>query len=224
MSIRGKKKSVNSNSKNTAKFEVEKITNQIILLHFVTQEDMINHLLRFQEYYESDVFADTVFTLGEYREHTLKKDGYFSYVKEVEGMNFPGSTFDPFLKGLFDPLSEEEKTILEQVAKRSDDFYIIATHDDGDHDAHEHEICHGLYGTNPKYRAEMNEALGLYDLKHIYKWLKKQSYSEKTLLDEAHAYLTIDSKYLAEQGVKFDKEIPEVLLDIRRKYKPDTIY
>ena len=205
-------------------FSVNRINKDIVHLEFDTKYNMNNYMLRFQEHYESPEFSGKIFTLGEYREWYIKTTGDFNYHNQVEGMNFQSRVFDPFLRGLFDPLTEEEKELVERVGRGSSFKYLIGTFEGGDHDVYEHEVCHALFGTNDNYKKQIEKVLKKYDLKKISKWLKNQEYGEHVLLDEIHAYVICNLAYLKEAGLEVDDKMHTELLKIRRKFKPKTVY
>lgn len=204
--------------------KVNKITSKIIHLEFDDKYEMNSYLLRFQEYYESPKFRDRIFTLGEFRAWYTEKNGDFNYYEDVEGMNFPKKTLEPFLNGLFDPLTVQEKEVLDRIGKSCNDFYIIATYVDGDTDTYEHEICHALFGTNEKYKNQILRVLEKYDHKKIKKWLKKHEYNDEVMDDEIHAYVICNTAYLQENGIVLDDKMVSELKKIRRRFKPKTIY
>ena len=205
-------------------FKVHRINKDIVHLEFDTKYDMNTYMLRFQEYYESPEFAGKIFTLGEYREWYIKKTGDFNYVELVEGMNFREYVFEPFIRGLFDPLTEGEQEVLNRVGRGTSFKYLIGTYHGGDHDVFEHEICHALYGTNDNYKTQIDKILKKYNLKKITKWLKKQEYGDHVINDEIHAYVICNLAYLREEGLIIDDKMVTELLKVRRKFKPKTLY
>ena len=205
-------------------FRVNKINKKIVHLIFDSKQQMNDYLIRFQEHYESPKFRGEIFTLGVFRAWYTEKYGDFDYKSVVDGMNFPSHVFDPFLKGLFDPLTPQEEEVLERVGKGYKDVYVIASYEGSDDDIVEHELCHALFGTNEVYRNRILKVLKKYDLKSVIKWLKRNEYSDKVLQDEAHAYLICNTAYVKEEGVKVNDKLVQELVSIRRKFRPKTIY
>jgi hypothetical protein len=174
--------------------KVEKITEEIIHLIFDTQENLCRHFIRFQEHYESPEFRGKIFTLGQYRQWYAKRNGGFTYYRDWIGMNIPSYVLDPFIKGLFDPLTAEEQTIVNMFRCREGKYYLIGTfEDDKEQDTTiRHEVCHGLFYTDDKYCKKVTELIeqNWNELKELREWLLRQGYSKDVLLDECHAYVS----------------------------------
>ncbi|MFA6422356.1 MAG: ABC transporter ATP-binding protein [Candidatus Buchananbacteria bacterium] len=182
------------------KIDHKKISDKIHLLTFRTQRDVTSTLLRFQEYYESPNFKGKIFLLKEYKEWYIlnspnsKKTGKFTYYSDWNGFNIPSYVLKPFYKGRFDPLSKSEKMILKIFEDTANPFYIIGIHEETKI-GHllKHEIAHGLFYTNKKYRDEVLQILKKYNTEKIKEELRsKAGYHEEVLEDEIHAY-AIDS-------------------------------
>ena len=202
------------------KLDIKIINKNIFHIIFENKLEMTSTLLRIQEHYESPKFKGKVFTLGQYREYYINKHGNFNYYEIVDGMNFPATAFNAFLKGSFDPLSEKEQYIIDRIAKGSACKYVIATYGEADKETIEHEICHALYFTEESYRDQVNTIVDSYDMSDIKKWLKGQDYDEAVLNDEIHAYNVCDSKYLDEHNVATNPQMQSDLHKLRLKYKP----
>ena len=188
------------------------ITKKIVEVRFKTQLELTKTFLRFQEYYESpnERFRGKAFTLGEYREWYAKENGAFTYYTDWSGMNIPYWVLLPFVYGKFDPLTPEERMLVDLFKDRInlinlihiEPFCIIGTHEDSV-DSLTHEIYHGLYYTNSDFKKEVNALLDDYDLQNLKAWLMKQGYCSKVLFDECQAYVGADWKWLMdEKGIK----------------------
>lgn len=206
-------------------FTTKILNKNICHVIFDTQYEMNNTLLRVQEYYESPKFRQEVFTLGQYRADYIDRKGNFDYYETVAGMNFSIDSFEPFLKGLFDPLSAEEYDIINRIARGTTCEYVIATYLECEASTIEHEICHALYGTNDEYKEAMDAVMARYDTSKIERWLRKNEYSKDVIMDEVHAYVVCDSTYLKEDhNLKIEDSFYKELLGVRREYLPKTVY
>lgn len=170
------------------------IAPNIYWIDFNSQYELASTFLRFQEHYESPEFKDKVFTLGQYREwyKTTRQHGEFSYYKDWNGFNVPSYVFKPFVNGLFDPLSEDERELMFLLMRNGvdlqSDFYLVGTHS-GEIEVLDHEICHALYHTNPEYRDRMVRLMAEEDLQPMHKTLIDMGYHKDLCEDEAHAYI-----------------------------------
>jgi len=199
--------------------KITKITNDIIRVHYQEQEALTRAFCRLQESWESpnEDFKERPFTLGEYRVWYTQEMGAWTYYTDWNGFNMPSDALKPFIEGLFDPLTVEEKELVDALRYREGFYYVIGTHDDDD--ALPHELCHALYTTNEQYQEDMTEAVeNLENTENIEERLLEMGYSEDSLTDEMQAYLACDSKHIKD---KFNVVLPdgyEKLIEIRRKY------
>jgi len=201
--------------------KVNKVRENIIQLDYDTQEELASSFLRFQEYYESPMFRNMIFTLGQFREWYSQEYGGFTYYQDWNGFNVPSYVLDTFRKGLFDPLTEAEKKILEVLPGSRNKYYVIGTHGGGDKNVLEHEICHGMFYTNQDYSKEVQKAMDstkYKDLEPVFSYLSKMGYHGDVLVDEAHAYIGVDYKELEADGIGYPEKLRDKLLNIREKY------
>lgn len=169
-----------------------------------SQVELGNTFIRFQEYYESPNpdFRNKIFTLGQVRNWYSIKYGCDSYHNDWIGFNFPSKVLDPFRQGLFDPLTNEEKILLELLKYRYDNFYIIGAQDDS---VLRHELAHALYGYSKKYAQSIDTIIKLHkkDLQKIIKYILDKGYDISVVNDEIQAYITDnDDKYILENTPK----------------------
>ncbi len=195
----------------------KKISENIFLLEFDNQLEITSTLLRFQEYYESPEFRNKVFTLEEYKEWYSKAKGSFSYYVDWNGFNMPSYVLEPFYDGRFDPLSDQEKQVLELFKYENDKFYVISIHKDMEDTSKllRHEIAHGLFYVDEDYRKEVTNILSKFDTTKIKEELRPLAgYHEDVLDDEVHAHL-IDSKSI---GKDAPEELKTQLKEIFENY------
>jgi hypothetical protein len=210
---------------------LKKISKNIYILKFKTKRDLASTLLRFQEYYESPKFKGKTFTLEEYKKWYTKnspkgiKTGKFTYYNDWGGFNIPSHTLKPFYKGVFDPLTDAEKSVLKSFNKiRNQKFYIIGVYGNVDKSILKHEIAHGMYYSNKKYREEVNNILKEIDpvaVNQIRKYFKKYSgYHKDVYMDEIHAYILTEESLLKKRGIYIDrlKQTRKALIETFDKY------
>jgi len=201
----------------------------IYCIQFKTQHDLASTMLRFQEYYENPHFKGRIFSLEEFKKWYIKhsprgkKYGKFFYYKDWAGFNIPSHTLKPFYEGLFDPLSAKEKKILKLFSKKKGKFYIIALFGPLKK-LIQHEMAHGVYYTNQRYRKEVNEIIKSTNkkaLSSLYKYFRKhQGYHKDVFVDEAHAYILSELPFLKRRGLNIEKfkSIRPQLEEAMKKY------
>lgn len=170
---------------------------------FTTQKDLALSFLRFQEFYESPIFKDEVFTVRQFKKWYIPNygKGKWNYASTWEGFNVPDYVWDFFQTGAFNPLDVRETALLKEVAKIKDKkFTVIGTYADAEYALFEHECAHALFYTNARYRANVlkiiNKAERQKKLVDLYATLKRKMYHESVWKDESHAYLMIDYGYI----------------------------
>jgi len=148
--------------------KLEEIVPRVFHVNFETQIELTSTFLRFQEHFESPKFKGKIFTLEEYKKwYTTnskkgRETGEFTYYTDWTGFNFPSTVLEPFYYGRFNPLSEAEEMVLTSFRdKRSTDFYVIGTYgkESRKDNALKHEIAHGLFFVNQRYRGEVIKVL-----------------------------------------------------------------
>jgi hypothetical protein len=197
------------------------LTSKIVLVTADSQQELGRVFLRFQEFYESPEWKDKIFTIGQIRSWYSEKYGANTYEKDWTGFNIPSCALKPFIQGLFDPLTEEEQAFVNLFRYRTDDFYIIGSQEGSG--ALDHEECHALYYTNPRYRAQVLALLAEHKnvTKELYAWLSENMYHPSVHDDEVHAYMSADIEYIQEKGVGLPgkaQELHKALRALKRKY------
>lgn len=156
-----------------------------------SQKELGETFIRFQEYYESPSkkFRNQIFTLGDVKNYYSFQYGADLYSELWVGFNFPSSVLSPFKQGLFDPLTNQEKELLELLKYRNDSFYIIGSQNNS---TLRHELSHAMYGYNEKYKQEIDSFIKKYkkDFSKVSRNLLKKGYHKSVLNDEIQAYIT----------------------------------
>lgn len=218
-----------------AQLEIIAKSKHVVQITLPEGKELAAALMRFQEYYESQHpdIKGKIFTVG-----YLKSKGA-SPKKNINlycggtnidalwgGYNFPDYVLEPFIKGLFDPLTPVEQDIVEALRYRQDKFYVIGISKDYEV-AIDHEECHALYYLSDEYRKAVQNTLNKIDLTNFNKMLKSWGYAEDVLIDECHAYISADYDWIFsdnEKDVKkykiaIPKHIHTKLRALKEKYK-----
>jgi hypothetical protein len=193
--------------------KIVELHDNIYKVEFSSKRELLESFLRFQEYYESPEFKHKIFDLEEFKEWYVKfyNIDHFSYYEDWEGCNVPSYVFVQFRKGYMNPLSEEERRLLDLIPDKKDKYYVIGVYDQGDPEVIQHEICHGLFYTRPDYKAKVLEAIGKYDVSSVKEYVRGLGYHESVILDEVNAYLSTSPDYLKDNGVHFDENLQKTL-------------
>jgi hypothetical protein len=156
-----------------------------------SQKELGETFIRFQEYYESPSkkFRNKIFTLGDIKNHYSLEYGADLYSELWIGFNFPSIVLSPFKQGLFDPLTVQEKELLELLKYRNDSFYIIGAQNNS---TLRHELSHAMYGYNKKYKNEIDNLINKNhkEFAKVSGYILKKGYDRSVLNDELQAYIT----------------------------------
>lgn len=209
--------------------KVEEIVDNIFQVYEESPEELARTFLRFQEHYESPEFAGKIFTLEEFEKwYTAAspsgiKTGRFTYYEDWGGFNIPSYIFRPFFRGLFDPLSVREISLLDNFRGIQDkDFYVIGNSGENSKLVLKHEVSHGLFYLNDKYKQEVTKivnSLSQGEQKPIQDFLLQMGYCEKVLLDETHAFVLTNLKWMEKKGLditRFSKIQPALEENFQR--------
>ena len=184
-----------------------RIADKIFLLRFDSQYALASTFLRIQEHHESPTFRNRVFTLEQFMDWYAERFGAFTYFEDWSGFNVPSIAFEPFYRGVFDPLLRKEKRLLALFRRERPPFYVIGIADEADL---QHEVAHALYFTRPEYRREVQRAMRGYDTTSLHKRLAP-GYHRAVWADEVHAYLATPGSWLG--------PIPKRLQPLRRELR-----
>lgn len=194
-----------------------KVAPNIYLISFDNITNMCMTLLRFAEHYESPKFRNKIFTLKEFKAwYRTTRDGKFTYYKDWAGYNIPSYVFVPFKQKKFHPLTIREKLFLNIIGNIKDPFYIIVA-TKGQKGTIRHELAHGLFYTNKKYKAQVLKILPQLNTKSVRKELLKVGYCKEVLQDEYNAFIVGGDEWMFDEervmtklNKLFDKYISEV--------------
>lgn len=177
--------------------------------------------MRFQEYYESPVFAGRPFTREEFASWYALKHGSFSYSQDWSGFNIPSWVFQPFDKGNFNPLTDHEKRLVNYFKHKRGDCYVIGVNskDDFFADTVKHEFTHGAFFMNEDYRGDVTELLKSKNLKTVKKALREMGYGPNVVDDEANAYMLTEPQTMGKEiSLAEGYRVRDALDDVFIKY------
>jgi hypothetical protein len=159
----------------------------IFLIESKNQTLLASTFLRFQEYYESPMFHGKIFSLEQYGKWYALVNGSFSYYSDWGGFNIPSIILDPFRRGQFDPLSDEERYFLDLLPDDKSDYYIIGSVY-GNGSALKHEFVHALYYLYRQYKEDVLSHMNIFDTFFLIQNLIDMGYWEGVIDDEINAY------------------------------------
>lgn len=159
--------------------------------------------LRCQEYYESSSpnFQNKRFTWSDYMnwyksEGPRGKSDMFTYADDWTGFNLPSESIEDCISDIKDPGTYDHimKSIVNTIRKKENgNFYLLGISDIQRNDVLDHEIAHGMWYTDPKYKSEMStllNSLNKKSLRLLFNQISELGYSDSVLDDEAQAYLS----------------------------------
>ena len=204
---------------------IVQVAPKIYALEGEGKEEVGYYMIRIQENYESPMFRNRVFTMKDFIPWYMKSRGKdtFTYFDDWSGFNVPGHIVKRFMNGKFDPLRPEEQWLIDELKKLNikGRFYLLG-YSEEDARVKQHEIAHGLFYTNRKYKREVLKALESFDTQNgpLPNHLRKQGYCEQVLVDEFHAWVLTDGEWLKKEGIWTDAldNLRQVLETIFNKY------
>ena len=207
--------------------KINEIYPNLYHLTFESRYEETMTFIRLQEFYESPFpeIHGKYFTLEQYMDRYAKWKGNFTYCTDWCGFNVPGNVVLKF-KTVFTSagrLREKEQELFDLLQKtvdnlRTGDFYIIGTYDDTDG---AHEMSHGLFYLNKKYRDRMTT---LIDFRNVqFRKMKKQlldmGYAKSVVVDEIQAYLaTSTDEFLQKNPYINDMDLIKQFRRIFKQY------
>jgi hypothetical protein len=183
-----------------------------------SQKQLGETFIRFQEYYESPSsnFKNKIFTLGQVKQWYSENYGSDNYSEHWVGFNLPSVVLKPFRSNLFDPLTDNEKELLDRLKYRQDNFYIVGAQTKG---VLRHELSHAMYSYSKKYRDEIDCYINTNKTKFykIQKYILEKGYCKEVLNDEIQAYITdMDDEFILDN---LDLELITGIIKIYKKHK-----
>jgi hypothetical protein len=182
------------------KYKIKEVKPNIFAVIVKDNYDRAMLFCRGQEYYESPnkKFRGKDFSIWDYMKWYSEEYGRgFSYGSDWSGFNIP---FDILWKcyqsnEMETPYDDTMWQILGEIDSNMDinkKAYVIGA-DSLESDTFTHEVCHGLWYTNPAYKKEAKYVLNTIPKEHkdIFKSnLIEMGYTDGVIDDEIQAYLT----------------------------------
>jgi hypothetical protein len=219
--------------KNMFEIKYQEIFPALIHLHFKTQYEITSTMMRLQEFYESPygTIRGQYFDLEEYMDTYAENMENFTYTADWSGFNVPGNVVNMFFTTFDEKLLRKEehlKNILNEALKKfnikGDNFYLIASYEDKEEgkDVLKHEIGHGLYYLNKKYKEEMRKII-LKIPEKIHKQLegglKEQGYTDIVIPDEIQAYFSTSDMLQLCEDFKTEELPWELVLECKKVFE-----
>ena len=180
------------------KYKIKEVKPNVFAIIVKDKYDRAMLFCRTQEYYESPntKFRGKDFSMWDYMKWYATNHTGFSYAGDWSGFNIPFDVLEKCYKNMqkFEtPYDEIMYKIYWQIQtmKHNGKAYIIGA---GDMlgDTFQHEVCHGLWYTNPQYKKAAKVVLDTIEPNHYVifrKNLLDMGYTDKVIDDEIQAYL-----------------------------------
>jgi len=164
------------------------------------KSDVAKIVVRLQVHYDHKDFKNKIFSLDEFKKH-YSGNKEFTYYYDWNGFNMPDYAVKNFLAGKFDPLSPEEKWLMDNIRTNVDTSkpYYIVGYSNGDEPTINHERAHALYYLSPEYKEDVDaivDSIPKSELGTLNEFLKVRNYHPSVYKDEMQAYLMADKDYL----------------------------
>lgn len=183
-----------------------------------SQKELGETFIRFQEFYESPnkKFRNKIFTLGDIKNYYSMEYGADIYSDLWIGFNFPSSVLIPFKQGLFDPLTHQEKELIDLLKYRNDTFYIIGAQNNS---TLRHELSHAMYGYDIEYKKSIDALIkkNVSGFSKVSRHLIKRGYDSSVLNDELQAYITDNDDDFIKSNL--DPNLINGIISIYKRYK-----
>ncbi len=188
-------------------YTLHEVKPSIFLVEVEDSYDLSMLFCRVQEFYESPnpKYRNKDFCIWDFIDwYSRKNNGVFTYPSDWAGFNLPYDVMEKCIFGLSkigfqSPYDQIMAQIYSEIrdTKSEGDAYVIGICSN-DETSLAHEICHGLYYTNPEYKKSADSVT--LEIKEsqpeIYNTLKRNlttmGYAENVIDDEIQAYLTIN--------------------------------
>ncbi len=206
------------------KYELTEVKPRIFLVEMEDKYDLCMTFLRYQEFYESpnSKFRGKNFTIADfmrwYSKTWSESKLTFDYAKHWSGFNIPSKSLEKCYENVLDQniydfvMNNIIETIYKKLQNKWIDnpkYYLIGA-SKGATTTINHEIAHGMFYLNSKYRKEMTELVNKLPkslVKNMHVMLKNLGYTPKVYTDEIQAYMSCND--VEAYGVKVgNKNIP----------------
>jgi hypothetical protein len=157
--------------------------------------------LRYQEFYEShsEEFRSNHFSINDYVDFYVDftQKGMFTYGVDWSGFNIPSNVIEECMKNIPDKNEYDRimKSIVDTIKQETNNglFYLIGVDSVDNSWVLRHEVAHGLYFTNQKYKYQadaITSCLSKTTHKRLKEIIMNMGYNEFVVNDEINAYLS----------------------------------
>jgi len=205
--------------------KVKQLSPKIANINFDDQDLMVNHFIRFSEWYESanKKFYHKDFTKAEALIDYKKTRG-LNYDTVTQAFNLPIASVIEAFKVL--TASSSEEIFIHNLCLYLRNYgveYLISTYGDGTDNERAHEVAHALYFVDSYYREQMNQLFDELPLPirdALVNYLKNENYNESVYKDEAQAYMAtgLDDMPKIKQVQKHRADFIDVFLNTARNH------
>lgn len=157
--------------------------------------------MRFQSFYDSSELKNTVFSIEDVNKI------YPDYENIFRGFNISDKVIEPFRKGFFNPLTQEELLLLSLTKNLIPPYYVIGVRN-SDLNLLMHEQHHAFYYMYPEYKKSVDLIMdNFYSeintdmLIKLYLLFDKFKYSLDIYSEEVSAYILSDKSALQKKGI-----------------------
>lgn len=210
--------------KQLTKIKKKEVYPNLYLLTFSSQYLLASTFIRFQEFYESPKFKNKLVSLEEFMDwYSFKYKNSFTYFDDWGGFNIPGYVIKE-IERYKNRLNEKETHLLKlfhQEIEGTKIFYVIGVWKKYEYKkmTKEHEIAHGMFTLNGKYRNEVIAEIRKYNIKKFKKKLKKMRYDESVLIDEINAYMISDPREIISK--RYAKKLKPLRERLKKLFKEE---
>ena len=161
-----------------------------------TTYEMLDATYRFSHVHEYPEWRKKVFTRDDldFEYHNTKGDKDWWKLK-WGGANLIDVDMQPFIDGKYGELHELEQQVVDLVKDRTEPYGILMISEQAPY-CRDHELAHGLFYLNEKYRTKVVRLIQSYEaeLKDARECLAEM-YDEENMVDELHAYAGVHYQY-----------------------------
>jgi hypothetical protein len=210
-------------------YKIKEVKPRVFAVIIKDDYDRAMTFCRVQEYYESpsEKFRGQNYSIWDFIKDYSHINGSFSYPQDWGGFNIPLRVAlacyenieheTPYDKIMNDIIDNVKSMMLKKKDKAIDRAYIIGA-ERTNTSTFIHEVCHGLYFTDKKYKNQVDKITSAIPREYhetLTYNLLEMGYTESVIDDEIQAYLSTNWKFS-----RFSKNVPvEVLFKYHEKYK-----
>jgi hypothetical protein len=205
-------------------YSIKQIAEKIFTVVVPNQYDLGMLFCRVQEFYESPnkKFNKNKFSIWDYHKwYSETNSGCFSYAKDWSGFNLPTEVakscykinkretpYDNIFIEILKKIKIKKSYIIGVTKLNTPTFY--------------HELCHGLYYSDQKYKKEMDsitKSISKANYNKLKNNLKSKGYCSSVLNDEIQAYMATEISYFLTKDIANKKALHKKYKEVFKKHK-----